>query len=131
MTNTQAVEPTPRKQISIPVPSLKLGKVTSLVAVALTAAALTAAAFLVWGPHNPILPGGQSYKVPGGTLSITHDDSKGTFTPFTNPQYVYSTVSPAGTVRCLSDKGYAGMPAAFGMTGTIMIVDYPDFTACS
>jgi hypothetical protein len=131
MTNTEATVPTPRKQISIPVPSLKLGKVTSLIVVALTAVALTAGAFLLWGPSNPILPEGQHYKVPGGTLSITHDDSTGTFTPFANPQYVYTSLSPAGTVSCLKDKGYAGIPAAFGMAGTIMIVDYPDFTVCS
>jgi hypothetical protein len=138
MTNTEANVPTAeeststpeRKTLSIPVPSLKLGKLTSLIVVALVAVAVTAGAFLLWGPHNPILAEGQHYKVPGGTLSITHEDSTGTFTPFANPQYVYSTLSP-GTWKCLADKGYAGVQAAFGMNAQIMIVDAVDYYACS
>jgi hypothetical protein len=131
MTNTEAVEPTPRKQISIPVPSLKLSRLAQLIVVALVAVAVTAAAFLIWGPSNPIPDAGQGYKVPGGTLSITHDGGNGTFTPFTNPQYVYVNITTPGTVSCLKDKGYAGVQAPYGIATQLMIVDSVDYYACS
>lgn len=139
MTNTEAAVPTTeespstpeRKTLSIPVPSFKLGNLAQLVAVALTAVAVTAGAFALWGPHNPIEEGRNAYKVPGGTLVIDRETGNGTITPFANPTYLYSTLTPNGTWTCLKDKGYAGIQAAFGMNATIMIVDSKDYYECS
>jgi hypothetical protein len=130
MTNTEAVEPTPRKQISIPVPSLKLSRLAQLIAVTLAAVAVTSAAFLLWGPHNPIQENHNAYKAPGGTLVIDRETGLGAFTPYANPQYVYSTVSP-GSWKCLSDKGYSGVQAPFGMAAQIILADPVDYYACS
>lgn len=125
-------ESTPeRKTLSIPVPSFKLGKLAQLVGVALAATAVTAGAFLLWGPHNPIEEGRNAYKAPGGTLVIDRETGLGSFTPYATPQYLYSTLTPNGTWTCLKDRGYASVPAAFGMNATIMIVDSKDYYECS